>query len=559
MVSVGPRECPGAFRCPSGSRCFAEEARAAAAEADVVVVNTHLYGSHLASGGAVLPPHDIVIFDEAHEVESVMTASLGVELAPGRFRALATLARPLLTGEVGARAIDDLVDVADRLADELAERRGSRVLTWASGPSGPRLADRPGAARPLPPRTPGEDRVDEPAGRALDLQHPTAALAVPSNGREWPAASGRRGEDGTPDGRLADLIELARSRLGAFTSQVRAAEEDEQDEPPARSSGRRARVLSAAGHLVQDLSRIAERTDGDVAWVDGTARAPVLRLSPIDVGPALAASLWGVVTAILTSATIPVLLPSRLGLDGFAVDQLDVGSPFDYRRHALLYVARHLPDPRYATPAVMHEELHALIDAAGGRTLALFTSRRATDEAVNALRGVLPYRLWAQGEHPKARLLAEFAEDESSCLFATLGFWQGVDVPGRALMLVTLDRLPFARPDDPLLQARRERAGDEAFRLVDLPRAATLLAQGAGRLIRTADDRGVVAVLDRRLATAGYRSVLLGALPPMRRSTDRRQVEDFLAHALADLSGDGTAGETPHSTGVTNRGRVEDQ
>jgi ATP-dependent DNA helicase DinG len=207
----------------------------------------------------------------------------------------------------------------------------------------------------------------------------------------------------------------------------------------------------------------------------------------------------------------------------------------------------------------MHEELHALIAAAGGRTLALFTSRRATVEAVAALRPLLPYRLWAQGEHPKARLLSEFADDESSCLFATLGFWQGVDVPGRALMLVTLDRLPFARPDDPLLQARRERAGDDAFRLVDLPRAATLLAQGAGRLIRTADDRGVVAVLDRRLATAGYRAVLLGALPPMRRTTDRRQVDDFLARALADLPVDGEPGATRHPHGASSERRADDQ
>ena len=137
-----------------------------------------------------------------------------------------------------------------------------------------------------------------------------------------------------------------------------------------------------------------------------------------------------------------------------------------------------------------------------------------------------------QGDLPKARLLEEFAEDETSCLFATLGFWQGVDIPGRALSLVTIDKLPFPRPDDPLLQARRDRAGGRAFQLVDLPRAATMLAQGAGRLIRTADDRGVVAVLDPRLATASYRGVLLSTLPPMRRSVDRDEVEVFLRRAL---------------------------
>jgi len=179
-------------------------------------------------------------------------------------------------------------------------------------------------------------------------------------------------------------------------------------------------------------------------------------------------------------------------------------------------------------------ELAQLLDAAGGRTLALFTSRRATEAAADALAPELPYTLLRQGDLPKGRLLEAFASDETSCLFATLGFWQGVDIPGRALSLVTIDRLPFPRPDDPLLQARRDRAGGRAFQLVDLPRAATLLAQGAGRLIRNADDRGVVAVLDPRLATASYRGVLLSTLPPMRRSVDLSEVESFLRHALED-------------------------
>ena len=159
-----------------------------------------------------------------------------------------------------------------------------------------------------------------------------------------------------------------------------------------------------------------------------------------------------------------------------------------------------------------------------------------TERAAQALGPLLPYPLYVQGELPKPRLLEHFSQEESSCLFATMSFWQGVDVPGRALSLVALDRLPFARPDDPVLSARRRRAGDAAFRIIDLPRAATLLAQGAGRLIRTTEDRGVVAVLDPRLATAGYRGVLLAALPPMRRTTDRRQVQDFLSRALADTT-----------------------
>jgi len=177
------------------------------------------------------------------------------------------------------------------------------------------------------------------------------------------------------------------------------------------------------------------------------------------------------------------------------------------------------------------------VRAAGGRTLALFTSWRAMHEAAGALRAELPFPILAQGDLPKARLLEAFAAEHAACLFATMSFWQGVDVPGPTLSLVALDRLPFPRPDDPLLQARRARAGDGAFRLVDLPRAAVLLAQGAGRLIRTATDRGVVAVLDSRLATAGYRRDLLAGLPPMRRTVDHDEVVAFL-EALARRHGD---------------------
>ncbi|MEZ5205256.1 MAG: helicase C-terminal domain-containing protein [Acidimicrobiales bacterium] len=219
-----------------------------------------------------------------------------------------------------------------------------------------------------------------------------------------------------------------------------------------------------------------------------------------------------------------------MGLASGDHDVLDVGSPFDYEHHALLYCAAQLPDPRSAAfdPAV-HDELRALIAAAGGRTLALFTSYRAMDAAVEALRGQLPGPLLCQRDLPKPALIGAFAEDESASLFATMGFWQGIDVPGRTLSLVTIDRLPFPRPDEPLLQARREQAKADAFRLIDLPRTATMLAQGAGRLIRSASDRGVVAVFDPRLATAKrYRWTLVEALPPMRRTKDRAEAESLL-------------------------------
>jgi ATP-dependent DNA helicase DinG len=229
-------------------------------------------------------------------------------------------------------------------------------------------------------------------------------------------------------------------------------------------------------------------------------------------------------------------LPGRVGLPAEGFDKLDVGSPFDFEAHAVLYCATHLPDPRRAgfEPA-MHDELAALIEAAGGRTLALFTSWRAMTAAVDALGARLPYRIFTQSELPKPALLRAFAQDETSCLFATVGLFQGVDVPGATLSLVTIDRLPFPRPDDPLLDARRERAGAAAFREVDLPRAATMLAQAAGRLIRTATDRGVVAVFDPRLAKAGYRWDIVNALPPMHRTRHRHEVEAFL-RALPSLS-----------------------
>jgi ATP-dependent DNA helicase DinG len=474
MVSVGPRECPGQFNCPSGGQCFAEAAKERASLADVVIVNTHLYGAHLASGRAVLPEHDVVVFDEAHELEEVMTSSLGVDVTSGRFRVLATTARSLVEAS-DADLLDTLATIGDRLGLLLVDRLGTRVLQGGD-PADKELAELLG-------------RGAEVAGRVTD------AL--------------RRG--GMQRSLLAD-----------------AAGSDDGDR-----ANRKVRAVSAATHLTEDLQRFASRTDDEVAWVDGTRRNARLRLSPIDVGPALSELLWGEVTAVLTSATIPPRLAERVGLDGFETEELDVGSPFDYRAHALLYVARHLPDRRAeGAEEALHEELALLVEAAGGRTLALFTSRRATEAAAEALAEELPYQVWVQGDLPKARLLEEFARDETSCLFATLGFWQGVDIPGPALSLVTLDRLPFPRPDDPLLQARRDLAGGGAFGLVDLPRAATLLAQGAGRLIRTADDRGVVAVLDPRLATASYRGVLLSTMPPFRRTVERSEVAQFLREAL---------------------------
>ncbi|HEY1990142.1 MAG TPA: ATP-dependent DNA helicase [Acidimicrobiales bacterium] len=487
MVSTTARECPGAFRCPSGQDCFTEHARNRAAEADVVVVNTHLYGAHLASGGAVLPPHDIAVFDEAHEVEEVMTDSLGVEIGPGRFRALATGARGVMPSEMAGSdaAVAQVAEVADHFQRVLRPLAGTRVPPSA-------LA--------------GADEGVEPGGN------------VPADGPG-----------------LSAVVALATGRVARLVGLIRQAEREGADDESAAERTRRDRLLLAAGHLGGDLAKLTSLGDDEVAWVDDGSRSPSLRVSPIDVGPLLTEQLWSEVTGVLTSATVPLGLVARLGLPADATDEMDVGSPFDYPHHAMLYVAKSIPDRRRpeSEPAI-HNELDALITAAGGRTLALFTSWRAMNAAVEVLRERLPFRVLAQSDLPKPALIEAFRADDSTCLFATLGFWQGVDIPGPTLSLVTIDRIPFPRPDDPVLQARRDRAGAGAFNAVDLPRAGTLLAQGAGRLIRSADDRGVVAVLDSRLATASYRGALLARVPPMKRTLDRAEVEAFLETARAD-------------------------
>jgi len=456
MVSVGSNECPGANRCPSGDVCFAEMARKRAQLADVVVVNTHLYATHLASGGAVLPDHDVVIFDEAHELEDVASSSLGLELAPGRFFALARGAKPLVDNPA---VLDALEDGGTRLTALLEPRRGQRLV------------------QPLPEEA-------------------------------------------------QTLLTVLRERVSRLSAALRQAE----DPDPAR----KARAQQSAGALAGDLDQVLGLAPTSVAWVEGPPYYPVLKVAPIEVAPILAAMLWEgdeAPTAVLTSATIPPRMAERLGIAPGTFDQLDVGSPFDYPHQALLYCALHLPDPRTEQyEAAMHVELEALVRAAGGRTMGLFTSWRAMEAAAQALRRTLPWTILTQSELPKPALIEAFKSDERSCLFATMGFWQGVDIPGRALSLVAIDRIPFPRPDEPLLQARRERLGRAAFGAIDLPRAATLLAQGAGRLIRSPTDRGVVAILDPRLATARYRWDLVRALPPMRRTRHRHEVEDFLAH-----------------------------
>jgi ATP-dependent DNA helicase DinG len=298
---------------------------------------------------------------------------------------------------------------------------------------------------------------------------------------------------------------------------------------PTTSSDAEARKLRALGpaiHLANDLERVNNVKDTELLYLARRDREIDVEISLVDVGPRLRSDLWPHVTGILTSATIPDTLAKNLGLDGVVTEH--VASPFNYAENGLLYVPDKFPernDPAAETAIV--EELVGLITAAGGRTLALFTNRSVMMRVAEAVAPRLDTEVLVQGSFSRARLIEAFRESHEASLFAVTSFWQGIDVPGHSLSLVTIDRLPFSVPNDPLAEARRERA-DHPFFEVDLPRATMLLAQGVGRLIRTKEDRGVVAVLDTRLASARYRSVMFKKLPPMKRTRDREQVHEFL-------------------------------
>lgn len=449
-VSVTSTECIGAERCPEGHRCFAEEARARSARAGIVVTNQHLYCIDLFGDGYLFGPHDAVVFDEAHQLEPVVTQVAGLEITPASFTRLAAEARAV--GAAGTAA-DAVADVSNRLTDELAPLRDTRL--------------------------------------------------------------------GAITGDLASLLEVADSRVADLAAELRSGGDDAADLE-------RLRVGRIAAESLTALRAALDPPQGTVILVEGRGR---LRLAPLDVGDLLASRLWGRQACVLTSATLGPHFAGRLGVPAADHTYLAVDSPFDYRANALLYCARHLPAPTsdaYREAAI--GELAELVTAVGGRTLALFTSWRALNDTADALAERLSgIRVLRQGgELSNAALLDALGDDPATVVCGTMSFWQGVDVAGPALSLLAIDRLPFARPNEPLAAARREAAGSDAFMTVDVPNAADMLAQGAGRLIRTTADRGVVAVLDSRLATAGYRSRLLDPLPPMRRSVGQAEAVEFL-------------------------------
>ena len=458
-VSVGSDECPGGTKCPMGGVCFAELARARAQVADVVVVNLHLYGLNVASGNMLLPEHEVVVIDEAHQLEDIMSDTVGVQIGPGRLTNLAAVVRRVIEDPA---IVGGLAEAAPALREALRPFTGERLST------------------PFP----------------VAIQD----VLIDTRGR----------------------IDKAQAVLRAITTDVVEAQQ------------RKLRAQQVATRVQEQIDLALGAHDGYVAFVSGSPDHARLEIAPLDVGPVLASGIWTKRTAILTSATLPATLAHRVGVADGSYTQLDVGSPFDYATNALLYCALHLPDPRSPQyPAAVHDELAALITAAGGRTLALFTSWKAMDTAAAAVKERVDVPILTQRDLPKTALVKAFTDDESSCLFATAGFFQGVDIPGRTLSLVTIDRIPFPRPDDPLLAARRDLLGAAAFSEIDLPRAAILLAQATGRLIRNATDRGVVAVFDPRLGKANYRWQIVNALPPMRRTRVRADVESFLREIVA--------------------------
>jgi len=346
------------------------------------------------------------------------------------------------------------------------------------------------------------DKIRDVGDDISDALEPYVGERLPANGVEG----------------IAIALDRARDRVNSAVEKLRAVPKGKDSDADAR----RLRAERAGLSLLGELTEASINDDSHVAWVELSGGQPTLQVAPLDVAAMLGPVLVQGRTVVLTSATLPLATAVNVGLVEGEHDRLDVESPFDYPNNALLYCATHLPEPRspdYEKAMLTH--LVELIGAAEGRTLGLFTSYRMMDAAADFLETYVKTPILTQRDYPKPVLIEKFKADPETSLLATMGFWQGIDIPGPSLSLVTIDRLPFPRPDDPLLSARRDLAGRHAFRLIDLPRASTLLAQGAGRLIRSKSDRGVVAVLDSRLATKkSYRWDLIKALPDFERTSD---------------------------------------
>lgn len=485
--SLSGRECVGADICAFGSQCFAAIAKGKAAVADIVITNHTLLAIEIVDSHPILPERDAVILDEAHEFMDRTTQAVTEELTGARVLRAAAMARKHLPGKLS----DAFTKAADAFDDAMDEY-GQRVKYETSL----------------------QGRLEE----------------LPSS--------------------LEAPIRKVREAAQAITQLISADEEIVDS----NSMAERARVKGAVNEVSTTAAKLLKLGKGQVLWYEPTFST--LHLAPLTVSSVLRNNLLTKSPVIATSATLTVgngfdAMARNIGflVDGDAdveidegeidpgnVQMLDVGSPFDFANQGMLYLPKHLPEPGRDGPSVEAlTELGELIDAAGGRTLALFSSWRGVEAADSHLRKVLaelPIRIITQKRGDSAGPLVErFAADETSVLLGTMSLWQGVDVPGSSCILVAIDRIPFPRPDDPVMSARSaeiDAAGGSGFMKISLPRAALLLAQGTGRLIRSVDDRGVVAILDSRIMTKRYGSILLNSMPPLWRTSDKKIVTDSL-------------------------------
>jgi ATP-dependent DNA helicase DinG len=485
--SLSGRECVGADSCAYGSQCFAAKAKAKAQDADVVVTNHTLLAIEIVDNHPILPERDAVILDEAHEFMDRTTQAVTEELTSARVQRAAAMARKYMSGKLS----DAFTNAADSFHDAMADY-GEDVKGDFS---------KQGRLEEIP----------------QSLEHP-----------------------------VRKVKETATALVQSLGS------DEEILEPDALAE--RARVKGAVQEIATTAGKLLKMGDTHVLWYEPTFST--LYLAPLSVSHVLRSNLLTQSPVIATSATLTVgngfdAMAKSIGfvvgdeadepvendeIDPGNVQFLDVGSPFDFANQGMLYLPKHLPEPtRDGTSPQVLEELGELIDAAGGRTLALFSSWRGVEAADAHLRNVLKERpisiITQKRGDAVAPLVERFAKDETSVLLGTMSLWQGVDVPGNSCILVVIDRLPFPRPDEPVLAARSalaDTSGGSGFMQVSVPRAALLLAQGAGRLIRSIDDRGVVAIMDSRIVTKRYGSVLLNSMPPLWRTNEKQVVRDSL-------------------------------
>ena len=439
--------------CTDYKRCFLTHMRQAAAAAQVVVVNHHLFFADLAirnAGGEVIPQYERVIFDEAHQLEDVITSHFGLAVSTYRVEELARdIGRELAAGR---RTPAGLQEALDNL-----RAKGSQFFTLFQG------------------------------------------------GERY---------------RLAEPDPLVFSLLAAISSSLNTLRTIMVKRPPTEEIGA---LIRRTQDFRGDLEFILSQGDPQyVYWCENRGKGVFLKASPVNVWPELQNRLYPrLETAIFTSATLSAqggfaYFRERLGLND--AEELIFPSPFNMQQQVVIYLPPGMPEPNApAFPQAAAKEIEAILRITKGRAFVLFTSNKNMQEVYGLLKGRLPYRLLLQGEGPKHLLLEEFKEDVSSILLGTASFWEGVDVPGEALSCVIIDKLPFDPPTEPVTQARIERIaqqGDNPFYQYQVPAAIITLKQGLGRLIRGAEDRGVLSILDSRILTKEYGKLFLQSLPP---------------------------------------------